>query len=530
MKLPDEYSRPLTCQANGQWFTVPVTVTREGRRLWFEAPYEAKEELKVLRGSKWDNDRRQWSAKDCWGNWFQIRFMAGEDPYAWWDRPLERHDYERPLWEHQREDADRFLTYHYQILAGDMGVGKTLIAQEVMERTEATWWWVGPKTSLPNMQREFRKWNYRGFPVEWMTYEGLVKQVRDLDYVPGGVVFDECSKAKNPGSRRSKACQFIADEIRNTHHWEGYVLAMSGTPSPRVPTDWWSVCEIVAPGWLREGHPRHLEKRVANVVEQDFGAGPFTKVESWKEDEVAYLHERLKGLVIVRHAKDCLELPELTYETRILPPTDSVLRVGRAIVDTAELTVTGLQLLRELSDGFQYREDEDGNRIAIRVPCPKDDALRSDLADNEEQGRIVIFAGFRDAVDRCVELCHEQNWDVVRCDGRGLTVLPHSPSPATVPPLDYWANRDNSRVAFVAHPESGGMSFTLTEAQTIVVWSNSWKPEYRTQLIKRIHRPGQTKGCKIIDYVHLPSDQKVLDGIKEGRRLELMTLGEIWKA
>ena len=96
--------------------------------------------------------------------------------------------------------------------------------------------------------------------------------------------------------------------------------------------------------------------------------------------------------------------------------------------------------------------------------------------------------------------------------------------------LDYWSNlEDHPRVAFVSHPESGGMSLTLTESRMAVYWSNSFKPEYRTQSEDRIHRLGMdlNKGCVIVDLFHLPSDQRVLDVIRDNRRLELMTLGEI---
>ena len=96
-------------------------------------------------------------------------------------------------------------------------------------------------------------------------------------------------------------------------------------------------------------------------------------------------------------------------------------------------------------------------------------------------------------------------------------------------PLDYWANMNHPRVAFVANPESGGMSLTLVEARTAVYWSNSWKPEYRIQSEDRIHRIGMdlNKGCLIVDLIHLPSDERVLDVIRENRKLELMTMGEL---
>jgi hypothetical protein len=95
--------------------------------------------------------------------------------------------------------------------------------------------------------------------------------------------------------------------------------------------------------------------------------------------------------------------------------------------------------------------------------------------------------------------------------------------------LDYWADvAGNPRVAFVAHPESGGMSLTLTESRMSVFWSNSFKPEYRSQAEDRIHRKGMDEnlGCTIVDLVHLPSDERVIQVISENRRLELMTMGE----
>ena len=78
-------------------------------------------------------------------------------------------------------------------------------------------------------------------------------------------------------------------------------------------------------------------------------------------------------------------------------------------------------------------------------------------------------------------------------------------------PLDYWANMDHGKVAFVANPESGGMSLTLVEARMAVYWSNSWKPEYRVQSEDRIHRKGMDEnlGCTIVDLIHLPSDGRV---------------------
>ena len=200
---------------------------------------------------------------------------------------------------HQKDLADAGLTYHYQIWGAAMGVGKSLSAQEVIEKSGKTYWyWVGPKSSLPNMEREFlTKWNFPGtfelvsiggirgpqppgLHVKALTYEQLVRTMREWepeDMVPHGVVFDESSRLKTPASQRSQAAQMLADKIRQTHGMEGYVIEMSGTPSPKKPTDWWSPCEVAWPGFLREGSIQSLESRLAFKVKQEFEAGSFWK-------------------------------------------------------------------------------------------------------------------------------------------------------------------------------------------------------------------------------------------------------------
>ena len=171
----------------------------------------------------------------------------------------------------------------------------------------------------------------------------------------------------------------------------GYVIEMSGTPSPKTPIDWWSQCEIAWPGFLREGSAKAMEARMAFMVDQKFETAQFKKRTGWRDDEnkcnqcgetreegpheldgltdpaeyhpfvpskneVAYLYERLKGLVIIKHKKDCLNLPEKRYRQIVCKPNASTLRVAKALVEAAPNAITGMTLLRELSDGFQYRE------------------------------------------------------------------------------------------------------------------------------------------------------------------------------
>ena len=640
----------LLVHSGGRSYRVPATLRFDRGRIWFDkSPLLLKGEIKAMRGAKWhgrdeDNPQQIWSVEDCGRNRFQLDYLAGKPVFEWFDRPLVRCRYRQPLMSHQQDLADAGVTYHYQIWAAEMGVGKTLAAQSVIEHRETgLWFWVGPKTSLPNIEREFKKWKFdakiltystsalrpptsdAGPPtVVLLTYDALVRLMTDWQpewQVPLGVIFDESSRLKNFETKRSRAAYELAESIRRQHGHNGYVILMSGTPSPKSPLDWWSQCEICWPGFLREGSTKALEARLAFMSELQLDVGLVKKRSGWRDDErkcekcgqpagdheadsedceshefklskneVGFMYERLRGLVQIKHKKDCLTLPDKRYRVVKCDPSPSMLRVSDAIVKTASSTMLGLTLLRELSDGFQYREEHDGFvpcnhcpdqcgkvfewfevdgdrtytyplvdrdletlnkierrevtcpkcngtgkaprmvRITKEVPCPKDAALKQLLEECEETGRVVIFAGFTSSVDRINRLCRGENWDVVQCDGRGFDVQVASGRMPDTKPLDYWSDLENNpRVAFVAHPESGGMSFTLTEARMAIFWSNSFKPEYRIQAEDRIHRKGMDEnlGCEIVDLVHLPSDERVLQVIRENRRLELMTLGEL---
>jgi hypothetical protein len=62
-----------------------------------------------------------------------------------------------------------------------------------------------------------------------------------------------------------------------------------------------------------------------------------------------------------------------------------------------------------------------------------------------------------------------------------------------------------------------------------VFYSNDFDPESRSQAEDRIHRLGtdENLGATIVDLIHLPTDERVRDILRDNRRLELMTMGEM---
>jgi SNF2 family DNA or RNA helicase len=595
-----------------------VRLRIDGGRIYFvESPYALKNEIKVLRGSKWHDDKKMWSVSNCPRNRFQLEYLMGGNPYAWFDRPVEpASNLPGDLFPHQVDLINAALTYHYQIWAAEPGLGKTRAALEYMARSGIDkWWWVGPKPTLPVIREEIKKWGFENLNVDLVTYDQLVARFRaKVIDIPAGLVGDESQRCKNATALRTQAMQHFADLIRAEYGFSGSVLLMSGTPSPKSPLDWYSQTEIVCPGFLREGSIVALEQRLAFMVADSIPGGPiFRKRLGWRDNhlkcnvcgvlrdqhcdpthaweesrnEVAYLKERLQGLVTIKLKRDNLAwLPDKHFRVVRCRPSQSMLRAAKAIVEASPSAILAATKLRELSDGFQY-EDEPGKKVPCthcesgyvvdvagarerydgrefldpsiaaeitrtrvtcpacggtglmakleravkQVPCPKDQVIRDLLDEMLDQGRIVIYAAFTASIDRVVGICHAAGWDVVRCDGRGYSILRKDSSLVTdQSPLEYWANTEAyDRVAFVAYPGSG-VGQTLVEATMAVFVSNTFRPEDRFQAMERIHRPGMdlAKGATIVDIIHLPSDERVLQVLKENRQLEKMTLGELF--
>ena len=565
-----------------------VTLDISEKRILFKSQPFSKvlnAEIKSMRGYKWhgfeDPPVKKWSIENHPRNVIQLKRLMGENVYEWFERPLLEltfEDFTRPEFAiHgaeingcQIDMINRSLTYHYQILAAEQGLGKSLAYIEIMERSDKkTWWYVGPNSALKSVERELIKWNISDeIRLTTMTYEGLVSKMRyDFDGMkaPDGIIFDESDGFKNPTTHRAIAAQAIADLIREQHGMEGYVIEGGGTPAAKNPSDWWSQCEIAWPGYMREGSFRAFENRYA-VMElmTDLDGVTFNKKVGWNEEEVAKLPQRYAGLATVyRKAVWLPGLPQKVYETARLEASNKVLRVSKSLAHVAPNAITALTWLRALSSGFQYVnvriEDKECNvckgagvyefvtsdddncpgcdgtgkqpeyeRQTRQVHTPKDDALRADLDRCENHGRIVIAASFQGSIDRILNICKERGWAVACVDGRGWRCYDAMGNSIDDAVLDFWEDHPG-KVAFVGNPRSCRTGITLTLAYLLIFYDNNFSAVDRLQMEDRLHRLTMDLilGAIIRDYIHLAVDQLVVDTLKLNKKLEHLSLGVI---
>lgn len=301
-------------------------------------------------------------------------------------------------------------------------------------------------------------------------------------------------------------------------------------------------------------------------------------------NEVALLAERLAGLWLVKMKRDCLDLPEKVYSVRYATPTPALLALAKSIVKRSDSAIKALTELREISDGALYQRKVTGQkpcvtckgtgtstswfdpenpddpiseeaiaaqrlvlkegscdvcsgsgqvdiitRVETRVDSPKDAIVKELLDEFEDHGRIIFFGAFTSSVNHVAGLCKADNWSTIRITGAGW--LP-SDDLRGLNSTDLYAlfqSDDPRKIAIVADPGAAGAGLTLTKSSVVVFYSNSFLGEGRSQSEDRIHRPSMNleRGAQIIDIVNLPSDLLVMKNLKDKKRLESLTLGDV---
>ncbi len=611
---------------NRRKYPIQMTVTPDGQDIEFKSGFnkawvaEVKESFDTPKWCGMEKPPRKsvWKVRNSPRTRFRLQFLLGQNPYKPYDAPLKTWESERPLYDHQKEMAAHWYDNHYCIYACEMGTGKSMASLEVVERLLDEqqlinpWqhvWYVGPKTGVSAFSREIKKWNFK-FNPRIFTYGQLTRAMKDWAGhlpTPRILIVDECSQVKTWEAQRTKAVAHLTEAIINEWGDKGYVVEMSGTPAPKDPADWWSPCEIACPGFIREGSKQKFKNRMCILEQrQSLQGGCYPHIVSWldnekkcsvcgefkdyikhksfvmdpitmemvvnanyhefenSKNEVAFLYERMKGLVLVKFKKDCLDLPEKQYEIIRVKPDAQTIRALNLINKTSPRVVTALIRARTLSDGFQYTEEKIGDETCetcggegktmgftpIDVPedadsfvkeqaavieeviscptcggsgktpvyararddckSPKDDALLELISDQFEQyGRAVVWAGFSGSIDKLVELFQKHGWSTLRYDARveGRTADGgHLDQEMMLDALDAshprYADllREHPKIVFIGNPRAGGMGLTLTASPGAIYYSNDFSGEARIQSEDRVHRAGMDKNRACVIY------------------------------
>lgn len=130
--------------------------------------------------------------------------------------------------------------------------------------------------------------------------------------------------------------------------------------------------------------------------------------------------------------------------------------------------------------------------------------------------KVIIWARYRKDIDAIMSIIGER---AVRYDGVTSTTDRETA-------LRRFREDDDIQY-FVANPATISMGVTLTQAKTVIYYSNSFRLEQRLQSEDRAHRIGQTDSVQVIDLIASRTvDEKIVDALRKKFSLAALVTGD----
>jgi hypothetical protein len=255
--------------------TVMATIQETDKRYIFKFPYNKTllKEVKNLGGTSWHPDTKHWEAdKFSLRTQFMLGYLTdGElgtnvlDPYYQSIEPITLPD----LYAHQNEMAAHLIQKKRIFWACDMGVGKTLAwirsTEHIINQLGSDYgnlWVIAPKAPLKAWHYEIKKWNCK-LPISFISCDQrkIEQAMENAVEPPQFLCIDEVSRFKNPTAKRTQLLLELSRLMYEHYQGNEYIAALSGTPAPKDPSDWWAPCEVLCPGFIQENSPKRVVDR-----------------------------------------------------------------------------------------------------------------------------------------------------------------------------------------------------------------------------------------------------------------------------
>jgi SNF2 family DNA or RNA helicase len=305
-----------------------------------------------------------------------------------------------------------------------------------------------------------------------------------------------------------------------------YRRILTGFPITKAPLDLYSQCYFLHPELLGYNSYYAFRARYAITQRRQMGGHAFDHIVGYQRlDE---LQESIKYFSTRYKKEDCLDLPSKVYIKRYVEMTPEQKKAytqmqQEAIMILEEETFSTMNVLTQLMRLQQVvagsLRSETGETI-----CLKNNRLQAILDVLEETaGKVVIFAVFRTDIERLAEILRKKYGE-----NSVATYYGDTPQSERQNIITRFQDPDNELKYFISNPQTGGRGITLTEANVIIYYSNSYDLELRIQSEDRIHRIGQNDKCTYIDLVSENTvDEHILKTLLNKVKISNEILGEV---
>ena len=332
---------------------------------------------------------------------------------------------------------------------------------------------------------------------------------------------DESTTIKNPTAKRTK-------NIINLGKYAKYRRVMTGSPVTKNPLDLYTQCEFLDPYLLDFGSYYAFRNRYAEMTTMNVRGRSIQVVKEFRH--LGELSESLQPFSYRVLKEDCLDLPPKTFMKRYVSLTPDQKKIyeqmkkhALAILNgkvTSTMTVlTQLMRLHQITCG--HFTADDGTTQAV-----ESNRLNELMAILEEtEGKAIIWANYQLSVGEIIQRIIKEYGKDSYVHYYGLTSQEERQDN-----IRKFQNNPNCRF-LIGTPQTGGYGITLTQANTVIYYSNGYDLEKRLQSEDRAHRIGQKKTVTYVDLICEDTvDEKIVKALRNKINIASEVMGEDLKA
>ena len=332
------------------------------------------------------------------------------------------------------------------------------------------------------------------------------------------MAIDESTTIKTPTAKRTKAIVALGKEAH-------YRRILTGSPVTKSPLDLYSQCNFLHEDLLESGSFYSFRNRYAVMKTHNFGGRRVQLVHSYQRlDELANI---LKGFSYRVLKEDCLDLPDKVYIKREVELSkeqkeayatmkSAALASLKGKMATAPHVLTQMMRLHQITCGHLKNDDD----TITDLKNGRIDEL-IDLLE-EVEGKVIIWANYVHDIKNLIKAVGKEYGSDSVVEYYGATT-PEARARA----IKSFQDPKSKVKYFIGNPQTAGYGITLTEAGTVVYFSNGYDLEKRLQSEDRAHRIGQKKSVTYVDFIAPKTvDEKIVTAFRSKIDIASQVMGE----
>lgn len=281
-----------------------------------------------------------------------------------------------------------------------------------------------------------------------------------------------------------------------------YAWGMTGSPTPNSPVDAWGIAKLLTPSRAPKWKKEFQRKTMTQMTQFRWIA---------KADANNHVYSMLQPAVRYKR-DDCLELPDVSYQTIKVPLSKAVDKVYKQLIAKLKVAfkeghVTAanegvlFMKLMQVACGWVYTSDKG-------VVSLDNKKRVQEVVDIYEQsaGKVIVFACFKHAAREL----HKRMLN----KGISASLVTGDTSKKHRDEIFSAFQNSSEKSMIVAHPQCMSHGLTLTAANTIVWFTPTTSLETYQQACARITRPGQVRKSLIIHLTGTPIEGKIYSRLR----------------